>query len=167
MRTRHGYLLVETLTVVIATPALFLATAGIYVIFTQDVPRSIRAVQEDTACLDMIAHVRDDVAAARSVKLGADGHFPIIHIGDSVVSYELADGLMRRLARTAVEGEPVVTGSWRLPGLAVRWRRLPGAKAPALAVSTSIRQKTQGHVQDKFVNSHVFFARTPGQAVVE
>jgi len=167
MRTRHGYLLVETLTVVVVTPALFLATAGIYVIFTQDVPRGIRAVQEDTACLDMISYVRDDIAAARSVELGADGRYPIIHIGDSVVSYEFADGLMRRLVTARTDEEPAVTGSWRLPSLAVRWRALTGGPVPALAASTSIRQNSRGHVQDRFVNSHVFFAHTPGQAVAE
>ncbi len=167
-RRQGGYLLVEVMTITMVAPVLLLGLAAFFVIFTQDVPRGIRTVHENTTCLNMVAHVRADVQAARSLELHADDNTPVIQIGDEKVSYESADGIVHRTVTASDLPEPVTTHTWKLPHARIQWKLLGGGQTRGLAVSTYVQQKERGdRILTKLANSHVFFPCTIDQAVTQ
>jgi type II secretory pathway pseudopilin PulG len=168
---RKAFALIELLVVITVLPFVMIAISGIFRTFIRDIPRDTRLLQENTAVLDMLRHLRGDIDQAASLPESVDAtrsneHTLLIELPELVVCYHLQDGAATRTAwRRDGQEDQQVTGVWRFPHAVISWqRRSQGGRAYAVELRTHLQQRVDGRLTDRLANSRVYFVNALGKA---
>ncbi len=168
---RKAFALVEVLVMITIAPLVMIAISGIFRTFIRDIPRDTRLLQENTAVLDMLRHLHDDMDGAVRLPDSAGAtrsneHALLIELPELVVCYQLQDGgATRTVWRRDGQEDREVAGVWRFPHAVISWqRRSQGERACAVELRTHLQQQIDGRPADRLANSHVYFVNALGKA---
>ncbi len=168
---RKAYTLIELLVIIVLLPFVMVAISGIFVVFLRDIPRDTRLLQQNTSILDLTRQLARDMDSAKGLPDTGDGLTSnrstlLIALPGQLISYELADGTVRRRALTQDRrGSDDTSHTWRIPDATVTWQRRRQAGQPhALELHTHFRRRVGDHEVNKLANSHLYFIHALGKA---
>ncbi len=153
-------------------PIAMLLTARLTTTTLRDIPNSYRIIQTNTSVLNMLEHIRRDVASAKALpesfgQYSTNDRMLLIESAEGTIGYQLKDDKIIRLkltnAHPSVDKDTIV---WSLPKAKVQWRlHQKGGDAFAVEVETYIEHKIEGRLEKKMANSHLYFVTAPGESL--
>lgn len=159
-----GYTIIEMLGVIIITPLLMVLIGGFLVTFLRDIPQATRLLDQNTAVLDLLHQLRQDMdrAVALPSQAGdrrADDATLLIRQADAIVCYRLEEGrIVRMVLDRNEEVLPDAERIWQAHDAVIQWRPwVREGGAYAVEVQSHLRQRVAGEFRQRFRNSHVFF----------
>jgi hypothetical protein len=165
---RKGYLLVEMIAVLFVLTVILLIIGPFFRLFTCELPRDFRFVQESCVLKGAVSRIRADVACAKllteSASDSAEPSTLVMRLPDDTVSYKFNDGrILRRLEGASdTESEDIV---WSVPHGRIEWKVWNKDQTGyAVELRTYIEDKDLGLIRRKLANNYVFFADTLSEA---
>ena len=161
---RKGFSLVELLAVVVVLPFVFLLFDGLFKTIADEIPMSVRLIQENTSLLSMLQQIQHDIDRAKDLPKSfagqnASDHVLLIELSESVISYRLKDGrvfrdnLMDTPQNTA--GEPRI---WPIPHAKIVWKVWErNGRGYAVETKTHLEYGRRGQWKQKLAHSHLYF----------
>jgi hypothetical protein len=166
---RKGYLLVEMIVVMAIMTMLMVSMDRFFMVFTHELPKDSRLVQENIILLDAVSHIRADVASADTVSQKPDsgGETPllVIHRPDYEIYYEFGKGqIIRRQVGLTKAATPQEI-KWSLPHGKIETRVLNSKGAGcAVEIITCIEDYDFSHRRQKLANNYLAFTGSPWEA---
>ncbi len=166
---RKGYLLVEMLVVLFVFAMVTIGLDRFFRMFTYDLPRDSRLIQENTTLNNVINHIGADAVSAKTLSESVNGpdepNTLLMEMPDGVISYKFSGGRVFRNfvggATGAASGDMV----WSVPHGQIEWRVWNKDKTGyAVEISTCIEDRNFGHIRKKMANNNLFFAGALSEA---
>jgi hypothetical protein len=165
---RKGYLLVEMIAILSVLTVILLIIGPFFRIFTCELPRDFRLVQESCILKNAVSHIRADVACAKilteSVGDSAEPATLVMRLPDGTVSYKFNDGrILRRFDGASDTGSEDII--WSIPHGKIEWQVwLRDETGYAVELRTCVEYQDLGRIQRKLANNYLFFADTLSKA---
>jgi hypothetical protein len=166
---RKGYLLVEMIAILFILTVILLIIGPFFRLFTSELPRDFRFVQESCVLKNAVSHIRADVACAKllteSVGDSAEPSALVMRLPEGTVSYKFNDGrILRRLDGASATGSKDII--WSAPHSRIEWQVWNKDQTGyAVELRTYIEDKDLGLIRRKLANNYLFFADTLSKAV--
>lgn len=169
---RKGATLTELLVIITTFVIVSLPLARLSTVTLRDIPAAFRITQSNTSLLNALRKIQNDVNAARAFPKSF-GHYTtnsetfLIELANNTICYQLKDDeLLRRKLLKVDTTAPEDIECWPVPNSNIQWRLLQRDGTDyALEIKTFIEQRTEGHLQKKMANSHLFFVGAYQEAV--
>lgn len=122
---RKGFYIVELLVVLAVLAMVSVTMRRFFRTLAYELPRGSKMVHENSRLLNVVKHIRTDVASARALPASFDDYSAddvlLIELPEAVILYELADDRIHRRRLKGTEEDLSEDTVWSIPHGKIQW----------------------------------------------